>query len=369
MSSTAHLSLLSVALVSLGTAHAAPFSYQGTTRAITPATDVAGEYDLVCGVHAVRLTAQTQLRTPAGPITLAQLTDPTRFPFSGRSPISGALRDGFVGGVCVADGDDAIRPGTSVATLLEVEIEESTVVGVTTQSPEANLPLAINGVAVVRLTDPRMSIVRPAAGFWTANGLPGTTTAGVAITDSVLDDFGFGIGFSETTLPPLGSPAAADGYYAVGNATATDPATGATVVTGPLKRFYAYNIQVSGGTLTRPQPRPSIQRAQCRNLDTRARDSIAVSGACVLPTNQTTTPVTLANVDTAGTVVQTYGSVACTYLVPEPGQPVPAGYRIGTYRFDNGGLTLAGNACPARIRAATTQAGVTRYDFFAPDAR
>lgn len=345
------LSLATLGLLGAHSAQAEIFEAQGTIRSIT--TNANGTVTLVCGNMVTIVDNNTEIRTPVGQITLAQLTSTTPFPNAGFNALTGAPRAGFVGGTCVAAGDDAIVPGQRTVVLLEVEIEENLLLGGKT----AGQGYQIQGVPVVPLTDSRLSIIKPAAGFYNANGSHPANPTGAAVVNNTLNtatgninlemarnEYGFGI---DLNTVPVGDLGASEGYY------------------GSDGRFYAFIIETTGGTPLRTEPRPSALRAQCRNDLNRPRDEIEVRGGCLLPRNQPNATVTIEGMLPNGNF-QTYGTTACNVA----GDAVPGpNYQFGLYRFGATNLTLTNNACPAQIRVRTTIGNITRYDFIEVDAR
>ena len=339
-----NLSLLKVAFATLcawgaGTAHAEVFSVEGAVRSITAL--VGGEYRVVCGNHTVFVNASTRITSPVGTLTLAQLASTEPFPDAGFNSMTGAPRVGFVGAMCVADGNDTTRPGSYLATDLYVEVSENVAVGTVTG---AN-PLSVNGVVIQPLVDSRISAYKPATGYWNANGTHPAGT-GPFLTPSLnvevaRNELGFGVDLQQVTVGALGS---FDGYYA-GNGI----------------DFYAYNLEVNTNALLRIDPRPSITRAECRNRNTANRDELDVRGGCVIRPGANNTAVQLHGQTSTG-ALQAMGTVTCT-AAPLDGLPPPVGFQFGSYRFSSSNLNFAGNVCPDRLRATTVQNGVTRYDW------
>ena len=350
VSRLAALTLATAGLLGTQAARSEIFEAQGTIRSMQ--TNANGTVTLVCGNMVTVVNNNTEIRTPVGPITIAQLTNTTPFPSSGFNALTGAQRAGFIGGTCVAQGDDAIVPGQRTVVLLEVEIEENLLLGGKT----AGQGYQIQGVPVVPLTDSRMSIVKPAAGFYNANGShPANvgTIGGVNLVNAATgninlemarNEFGFGIDLNSV---PVGDLGAAEGYY------------------GTDGRFYAFLIETSAGTPLRTEPRPSAMRAQCRNDLNRPRDEIEVRGGCLLPRNQASTVVTIEGQLADGSF-QNYGTATCN--VAADAAPGP-NYQFGLYRYGASNLTLTNNVCPAQIRVRTTIGNITRYDFIEVDAR
>ena len=337
-------SLLKVAVATLcawgaSAAHAEVFSVEGVVRSVTAL--VGGEYRVVCGNHNIFVNASTRITSPVGTLTLAQLVSTDPFPDAGFNSMTGAPRVGFVGAMCLADGDDTTRPGTYLATDLYVEVSEGVVVGTVT----ATNPLTVNGVVIQPLVDSRISAYKPATGYWNANG---THPAGVGpfLTPSLnvevaRNELGFGINLQQVTVGALGS---FDGYYA---SNGTD--------------FYAYSIEVNTNALLRADPRPSITRAECRNRNTANRDELDVRGGCVIRAGANNVAVQLHGLTSTG-ALQLLATANCT-AAPLDGLPAPVGFQFGTYRVAASNLNLAGNVCPDRLRATAVQNAVVRYDW------
>ena len=320
----------------------APFEFEGSIRSITQINDT--EYLVRCGPIDVTVRAgRTEISSPTRSLTLAQLADTTPFIFSGFNPVTGRPRQGFIGGSCIAAGDVSSLPGSYLADTLHVEISENVFVGTVT----GVTPLQMNGRRVVPLTDPRMSILKLAKGFYRADGThPGTLTAPVAVVDSVTtDNHQFGIDSNSVAIGALG---AAWGYF------------------GTNDVLYAFEIGISSGTLTRVQSRPSITRAQCV-LRGGGGDELEVRGACVMPlgTQQANIQISYGNQPpgTPSTTIRPAGQAVC---IPDVDIPPGPNYVLGLYTFRNRAQTF-GAACPASVRAAQTTNNVTRYDWLALD--
>jgi len=343
---TLHILAGAAALLSATASHALPFEAQGTIRSITPLAN--GNMALVCGNLSTVVTPATVVTSPSRTLTLAQLADPTPFPAAGVSPLTGATRAGFIGGSCALIGDDAIVAGQLTVTSLDVDIEENSLVG----AVRGGLGFFnILGSRVVPVTDARMSAVRPAAGFFTATGTHPSTgqDASLGLASGLLESgrqqYGFGVDLNSV---PANDLSMADGYH------------------GTDGNFHFHTLEVTVGRLVRPEPRPSIQRAACRNNVAGPGDSVEVRGGCVVPVTSASTLVTVQGRLANGTF-QNYGTAVCT--VDPLAAPANAGYRVGQYRYTNSALTLTNNVCPTSIRASTTQGGVTRHDFLTPDIR
>jgi len=334
------------ALLSATASRAVPFEFQGTIRAITPMAN--GSVQLVCGTVPTVVTLTTAITTPTRKLTLAQLVDSTAFPASGFSGLTGLPRAGFVGTTCVAIGDDTTVPGQNALTTLSLEIEENSLIGATAGGQGG---YDIRGTRATPILDERMAATRPAAGFYAANGIHASagvapaTAAANGLTETARNGFGFGV---DLATVPVGDLGAADGYY------------------GTDGQFYFHTLETTGGTPLRTEPRPSIQRASCLNDAQAGKDRVELRGGCVIPATATTATVTLEGLLANGTY-QTYGTATCTAAAGAA--PSGAGYAIGLYVYRNAGLTLTNNACPSSMRARTTTAGTTRYDFATPDAR
>ena len=331
------------AAIGTQTASAEVFAVQGATRSITVNTD--GTVTLVCGNMSVLINNNTAVSTPASPITLAQLVSQVPFTASGWNPMTGAPRAGFVGGSCAATGDDTTIPGVRLATDVSVEIEEALLLGARFAGPAYNMA----GFPVVLLRDTRMSVVKPATGFYAADGTHPALPNGaiqpppnVPFTETARNSFGFGVNLSSVRVGDLG---AAAGYH------------------GTDGIYYAYDVETTGGNLNLLNPRPSITRTSCKH-DTRTNQmDLQVQGGCVIGGTANTMVIAIDGMLPNGSF-QTYTStVSCNFsaeAVPVPNQ------RMGTYLIKLSGITPTTGACPARIRARSTVATPTapiRYDF------
>lgn len=205
------LSLLAVLLTSMP-AHAqvqpAPATIPGYTEG--PISSITLQPDgsvimTVIGVT-VKVPVGTPVSSPSRSLTLRQLALRTRLP--------GRTEPGFIGGTALVNGVVDVATGSFTATDMVVEPAENVLIGVVTQAS----PLRILNSEIVPSTDTRIPF-------------------------SMANQFGFGI-----TAPtiPVGTNAAAEGYYAGG-------------------KFQAFLLELTGDfPLTNPNSQINIMRAQSR---------------------------------------------------------------------------------------------------------
>ncbi len=307
---------------------AAPFELEAAISSIDQRLD--GRYQVVCGNVPVVISGTTAISSPTKALTVSELIDSTSFPNSGVNPVTGEQKVGFRGGTCIAIGDTDTEPGLYVADSLFVEIAENVVIGLTTGNG------SVNGIPIIELTDPRMSALKPAAGFYNADG---THPLG-EFQESITSDTGFGI---ELSSVPANLPAAAAGYIG------TDAA------------LYAFSVEITGaaGAYKFLEPRPSILRAQCR-VQGRSRDELQVRGGCIMPADVDSIEVSVSYQTAPGTDPIPAGTVDC---VPEGVIDLATGTQEGVYRFREREFDFNGS-CPIAVRASTSVNGETRYHWF-----
>ena len=205
------LSLLAVLLTSIPV-HAqvqpAPATIPGYTEG--PISSITLQPDgsvimTVIGVT-VKVPVGTPVSSPSRSLTLRQLALRTRLP--------GRTEPGFIGATALINGVVDVATGSFTATDMVVEPAENVLIGVVTQAS----PLRILNSEIVPSTDTRIPF-------------------------SMANQFGFGI-----TAPtiPVGTNAAAEGYYAGG-------------------KFQAFLLELTGNfPLTNPNSQINIMRAQSR---------------------------------------------------------------------------------------------------------
>ncbi len=205
------LSLLAVLLTSIPV-HAqvlpAPTTIPGYTEG--PISSITLQPDgsvimTVIGVT-VKVPVGTPVSSPSRSLTLRQLALRTRLP--------GRTEPGFIGATALINGVVDVATGSFTATDMVVEPAENVLIGVVTQAS----PLRILNSEIVPSTDTRIPF-------------------------SMANQFGFGI-----TAPtiPVGTNAAAEGYYAGG-------------------KFQAFLLELTGNfPLTNPNSQINIMRAQSR---------------------------------------------------------------------------------------------------------
>lgn len=279
-------------------AHALPYVLESGVRSIQ-ANATFSQATVVCGnVPVVVVQGRTQIVTPVRDITVRQLADTTPFRESGFNQMTGAARQGFVGGGCIATGDTVNTiNGMFVADVLEIDVNESVYVGVLAAPAAAGSQIfkvsksAAAGAAgqmdVEPITfDERLSILRPAAGFWRADGthpagmqptaqantgllggllggLGGTTAAPGTRTMTITSEAGFG---ADPARAVAGDAVSVDGYFGAGNST----------------KMYGHTISIADATLENATPRPSVLRSRC-TVKGRGRDDADIRGGCVIP--------------------------------------------------------------------------------------
>jgi hypothetical protein len=346
---TSHLSAavygrasLAAALLSAGLMFASAAAQAQTVISVEGAlmavTDLGGgNGTVVCNSTSANIVPTTVITSPTTTLTMAQLADPTAFPNSGYNPNNGAAKAGFIGGHCIVDGVRDDLSGVTTADTVFQEIVENTLLGPVTNSPAlGNGAFAVFNTPVVALTDPRMSAVKPASGMFTATGAP------TGSTEVARNQFGFGVDLNTVGLPAP-DVVSLQGYF--GNDSA----------------FYAHTIDTTGGTLLVTDPRPALQRAQCRNSPGAGKDVIDIRGGCILSVPGRAQSVTLSGHRADGTLIQTYATVTC---VPDNVEPA-----YGAFLLVNSKMTYTADACPAKMRATLAGVPDNRRDYVTPDAR
>jgi hypothetical protein len=321
--------LLSAGLLcaSAGAQAQSVFSIEGPVTAIT---DLGGAGNMTCDGAFVQIPAGIPLTSPSAKLTMAQLADPTPFPNAGAS-VTGAARAGFIGGTCIIDGIRDDVTGVLTADTVYVEIAENVLVGAVTNSPAlGNGAFSVLGAPITPLTDPRMSSLKPAAGFY------GPTGVHNGFVESARNNFGFGVALDTVGLPAP-DISAVTGYY------------------GSDGVFYAHTIDTTGGTPLVLDPRPSAQLAQCRDRTTANKDELEVRGGCILSRPGVAQAVSISGHTAAGALIQTYGTATCTPDAVDP--------RFGAYRYTASNLNYIGNTCPVRVRVTLSGSLDNRRDF------
>lgn len=330
------------ALLAGSAANAGPFSLEGITTAITPTRDSTGKIISVmvtCSGKPVLVDADSDLTTVNKYITYTQLVDPTPFPNSGRSPITGANRAGFLGGTCVADGL-TLPDGTLHASAMTVEVAENVLVGQLTGSTTINqTPLAIQGIRINPLTDARMPAQRLRSGLYLdENG----TRHFNNLTETIHNQYGFGVdptsvGYAlNTTIPDT---VAATGYMGVNG------------------QFYAYDVETTTGKVLNTQPRAALTGATGVDHFLFGNDRLNVRGGCRMSGTNTQEMVDVYGETPNPGVWQFFGSAVCTVI------PLDAPH--GRWKLDVNNTEFWGQKPPSRIRV--NQVGTRYYDFMMPD--
>lgn len=220
-----------------------PGDLEGPIDAVTLGTN--GALTIQALGMTVNVPNGTPISSPAGPLTRAQLADPTPFP--------GRTLGGFVGTVVIITG--IVDPATGLITASDVLVDpvHNTALGVVTGNTAGQL--TVNNVPVTLLTDPRLR-------------------------GSVKNAFGFEI---VPASIPVGSPVAVEGYFA----------------NGALQAFLV-EVEI-GGQLTTPNPQIAILRAQTRERtpNNQRGDEVEVRGSVTTAhaPNATTQTVRIFRVD------------------------------------------------------------------------
>ena len=338
------LKLMAPALLALSSpAFAVPFGAEGYIQAFgapDPALGApAGSVTVTCGSVVTIVTPSTVIQTPTRQISIAEMIDPTIIPAEGASMVSGLPRQGFIGGFCVPAGDTATIPGAYVANKLRVDVAVATLVGVVTSGE----PLKVNGVTVVDSTDPRVGITKPAAGYYDVNGghpAGAPSTWPNAFTETKVSNEGFGI-LANTT--PAGGVGSVVGYWGTDNVVHSM----ATVV---------------DGRLAKTDRRVSVAKGACVVGTAKGRDTLSVSGGCVLGA-ATSVPVNIQYLpgptllDPNPTTWVTAGSSTCSRVVPVVATPAT---NVGRYKFVNNASSFFGS-CPTQIRVTADN---VKYDYY-----
>ena len=173
------LTLLAV-LLNGGSLHAqvppAPGTIPGYTEGPISSITLQPDGSVVMTVIGVTVNVPvgTPVSSPSRSLTLRQLALRTRLP--------GRTQPGFIGGTALVNGVVEVATGAFTATDMVVEPAENVLIGVVTQTT----PLRILNSEIAPINDARIPF-------------------------SMVNQFGF-----EITAPsiPLGTPAAAEGYYA-----------------------------------------------------------------------------------------------------------------------------------------------------------
>lgn len=324
-------------------AASAPLSVEGTVQSIV--RNSATSATLVCNGISIQVNASTVLTSPLHKLTIDMLASTEPFQAAGYSPVSGQRQQGFVGGTCIMDGMRDDVSGLTTATLLNVSLGETVVVGNLSDGPRKNnKPLAIAGVEIVPIDDARLNAVEPATGLWAD---PNGTRNLVNYFETVHNNYGFGVdpnsvGFRRNTVatPDLVSAA---GYLGIDG------------------KLYAMEISVANpANILDKTPRATITDGDVQDTFVAASDRVVSRGGCLLPAGKTSTVVTLAG-EVGGGVWQTYGQAVCTLVAGEA--------PFGRWKLDVPRTTFVGNHVPYRLRVTMAGTPVPLYDFIVPQQR
>jgi hypothetical protein len=400
------------------------FSVEGTNVSIevTRGTTAAPtEVEVNCAGVQVTVNAATFIVTPTGPITMAQLVDKTNLAIpgtltgegkhpmyvpasnpafwsttsAGAATTQGANRQGFVGGTCIADGDDI--SGVTLAYSLQVEPGENVLIGrITGQDTAVGVignPI-IKGVTAVAITDPRMPGTRPRAGMYTmaasATRNADDTTGWLipsTLTDSYKEFYGFGI--AESVFTSMLDPANAIGVFGAA----------AAGFLSPNGRFYFFDLETTvaptiPATGTSPINSPTVLRASLQGAGAvkgvgAGKDSLDLRGGCLTAASGPGAPKTInvwyeaPTVTATGTTYKWYRVTAGTNPTAlgtagstnQPGLVLPTltctpdliDAPRGQWRLGLSKMTFQGNRAPRRF--IVNMEGTTVYDFAYPRVR
>ena len=337
------LAALSAVVAGEASAAIAPLSIEGPIESIVRTSPTSAT--MVCNGVTVQVNSSTVLTSPLHKLTMDMLVSTTPLPAQGYSQLTGQRQQGFVGGTCIMDGmrDDAT--GLTIATLLNVAPGENVLVGNLSNAPAKNgKPLAIGGVDVVPIDDPRLNAYEPATGLWTD---PNGTINAANYFETHHNNYGFGI--DPTKIGWLR------------NGTTTPDLVAATGYLGTDGKFYAYDIAgTNPSNVLDRTPRATITDADVQDTFVAANDRAVSRGGCLLPTGKTSAVVTVAG-EVGGGVWQTYGQATCTV--------VAADAPFGRWKLDVPRTTFVGNHVPYRLRVTMSGTPKPLYDFIIPQQR
>lgn len=341
----AALGVAGMALTSSGAfaqAVGVPFMAEGPIRSITynAATNTAV---VSCAGLPVTVNASTLIKGGTRMLTVAELANTRAFASPGWNPVApvATKRQGHVGSTCVADGVSPAN-GPYVATTLIVDPHQLVIAARTAALTLGTDGLAVGRVPVVYSTDDRLSLLRPMAGLFNADG----THAGdndVRIgnfrslqVDSVRNDLGFGVVRDSV---PAGTEWAVSGYA------------------GENGAMYAFDITVLDGRLTNDTPRPATSEVRCGPAG--ANQQIRILGGCVLPAGATSVALTIEGVNANGT----FSPLATTTCTGPSPSVVIGNPQMGVVNFRGDVPAPAVGACHTKVRISGNFGGVTRYHF------
>lgn len=403
------------------------FSIEGTNVSIevTKGTTAAPtEVEVNCAGTRVTVNAATFIVTPTGPISMAQLVDKTNLAIpgtltgEGKTPLYNpatnpaswsttstgsaitlsANRQGFVGGTCIADGDDI--SGVTLAYNLQVEPAENVLIGrITGQDTAVGVvgnPIIL-GTTAVAITDARMPGTRPRAGMYTmaaAASRSATDTTGWLIPSTLNDSYKefYGLGIAESVFTLMLDPANAAALGGV-------PGAAAAGFMSPNGRFYFYDLETTvappiPATGASPINSPTVLRATLQGATAvkgvgLGKDSFSLRGGCLTAASGAGAPKTIniwyeaPTVTATGTTYKWYRVTAgtnptalgATGSTNQPGvvlptltcTPDPIDAPRGQWRVDINKITFQGNRAPRRF--IVNMGGTTVYDFAYPRVR
>jgi hypothetical protein len=217
-------------------------------------------------------------------------------------PLPGRTQGGFIGGTGIVIGESV--GGIVYASDVFSDLFEHVVVGEATGRVDVDgsgvKKMTVNGMAIVRLTDPRMPAGRPINGF------------GLRIKPNSIT---------------LGTLVSAEGYFIRDQNT-----------------LYYHTLEADSAQLVNTEDtQVSIMRADCR-VRGGGRDEIEVRGGTVNPANAT---VQIRIPDPTPNNPNRFTSIGLVTAVPDNSVSPPQ----GLYRADFRNLTIPGGVCPTRVRA------------------
>lgn len=362
------------------------------------------------------VNVNTPVTSPTAALSLTQLADTTRIAAAGTGTASlgyqglnpmyattgtggvAARRAGFIGGTCIANGDDAVtQPVNGVpyplATDLFVEVSENVLIGRMTGAAVDTNAVAgstgvrpkVLGVEVVIVTDPRMPGKIPTKGMYTvkttapnSRALPAVLApTGAQREQSYQNGYGFGLTpqqvYAMATEPGAGAMAAVGFYGADG-------------------KFYAaehemFSAGPAGSTSGQVDtPRATLVKAVVRDSGGAGTDRIDMLGGCRTGTTATSADfvptvninvwyeqatangprwVQIAGTPTVNPAVPGTSPLNTPQNVASVGRtltcsadPLEAPY--GLWRLRIAGFDLGGDGATGRVMV--NQAGTTLYD-------
>lgn len=337
------LAALSAVVAGEASAATAPLSIEGPIESIVQTSPTTAT--MVCDGVTVQVNSSTILTSPLHKLTIDMLVSSDPLPASGYSHLTGQRMAGFVGGTCIMDGmrDDAT--GLTVATLLNVDVGETVMVGNVSNAPAKNgKPLAISGIDIVPIDDARLNAIEPATGLWKD---PNGTINAANYYETVHNNYGFGIDPSKV------------GWLR--NGSATPDLVAVSGYMGVDGKFHALEIAATNpSNVLDRTPRATITDGDVQDTFVASNDRVVSRGGCLLPTGKTSAVVTVAG-EVGGGVWQTYGQATCTVVLADA--------PFGRWKLDVPRTTFVGNHVPHRLRVTMSGTPTVLYDFIVPQQR